>query len=252
MDFYDELAPLYHLIFPDWSESIRRQGEQLSRIIESEWPRHVKVLDVSCGIGTQSLALAARGYTVVASDLSAGEIERARHEARLRGAAIDFSVADMREAHAAHGTGFDLVISCDNSVPHLLSDEDIVRAFRQFHACLRPGGGCLVSIRDYEKEARGRNIVKPYGARIEGGKRHVIFQVWDFEDEHYDLGFFFVEEDLKTHEVKTRVLRSKYYAVSTARLCGLMREAGFENVKRLDGVFYQPVLVASKPSPGAS
>jgi hypothetical protein len=27
MDFYDCLAPLYHLIFPNWNDSIQRQGE---------------------------------------------------------------------------------------------------------------------------------------------------------------------------------------------------------------------------------
>jgi SAM-dependent methyltransferase len=247
LDFYDELAPLYHLIYPDWNESIRKQGESLSRLIESEWPGHRKVLDVSCGIGTQTLALAGLGYPVTASDLSANEIERARHEARLRGLDIDFSVCDMREAHSAHGTGFHIVMSCDNSVPHLSTDDDLLLAFRQMAECLRPGGGCLVSVRDYEKEERGTNLVKHYGARIENGKRHVLFQVWDFVGEHYDLGFFFVEEDLSTREVRTRVMRSRYYAISTARLCELMREAGLEKVRRIDGAFFQPVLVGTKP-----
>jgi hypothetical protein len=41
-------------------------------------------------------------------------------------------------------------------------------------------------------------------------------------------------------------MRSRGYAISTVRLCELMREAGFGNVKRLDGVFYQPVLVGTK------
>jgi len=36
MGFYDELAPLYHLIYPNWSESVACQGEQLSSIIASE------------------------------------------------------------------------------------------------------------------------------------------------------------------------------------------------------------------------
>jgi SAM-dependent methyltransferase len=247
LDFYDELAPLYHLIYPDWNESIRKQGESLSRLIESEWPGHRTVLDVSCGIGTQTLALAGLGYPVTASDLSANEIERARHEARLRGLDIGFSVCDMREAHPAHGTGFDIVMSCDNSVPHLPTDDDLLLAFRQMAECLRPGGGCLVSVRDYEKEKHGTNLVKHYGARIENGKRHVLFQVWDFVGEHYDLGFFFVEEDLSTREVRTRVMRSRYYAISTARLCELMREAGLEKVRRIDGAFFQPVLVGTKP-----
>lgn len=158
MDFYDELAPLYHLIYPNWSESISRQGEKLSRIIESEWPGHKRVLDVSCGIGTQAFALTERGYTVVGSDLSAGEIERARYEARLREFSINFSVCDMRHVHTVHGTGFDVVISCDNSVPHLLSDGDLLLAFRQMLGCLRPGGGCLLSVRDYD---RGNSPTNP-------------------------------------------------------------------------------------------
>lgn len=75
----------------------------------------------------------------------------------------------------------------------------------------------------------------------------MLFQTWDFEGEYYDLGFFVVEEEMATKQVKTRVMRSMYYAVSTERLCELMREAGFENVKRLDGAFYQPILLGTKP-----
>jgi len=186
-DFYDRLTPLYHLTFEDWDASIDRQGRSLASIIRSQWPGHQSVLDVSCGIGTQSIALAMLGFRVTASDLSAGEIARARREADRRNQRIAFSVCDMCSAHAHHGGGFDLVISRDNSVPHLLSDEDVLLALKQMHACLRPGGGCLLSVRDYDKEPRGTNIVMPYGARIEDGKRYVAFQVWDFSGEHTSL-----------------------------------------------------------------
>lgn len=246
-DFYDELTPFYHLVHQDWDASIRRQGEQLAAIIQTEWPAsHPSVLDVSCGIGTQAIALAQRGMTVRASDLSEKEIIRARQEAALRGVQIDFSVCDMQQALAHHGSGFGVVLSADNSLPHLLTDLDLLAALRQMHACLASGGGCLVTVRDYALEARGKNIVKPYGVREENGCRYVLFQVWDFDGDHYDLGFYFVVEDLRTGAVQTHVMRSRYYAVSTERLCALMREAGFGDVKRLDGVFYQPVLVGTK------
>ena len=65
---------------------------------------------------------------------------------------------------------YEVVISADNSVPHLLSDDEILLAFEQFQACLRPGGGVLITVRDYQNEPRGRNIVKPYGVRVEGNK----------------------------------------------------------------------------------
>jgi SAM-dependent methyltransferase len=247
-DFYDQLAPLFHLIYQDWDASIARQGEQLSKIIQAEWPGSVRVLDVSCGIGTQAIALTLKGYSVAGSDLSSAEIERAQREASSRRLEISFSVSDMRNAFNRHGSGFDVVISADNSVPHLLTDDEILLAFKQRYACLRPGGGCLITVRDYEVEERGRNLVKPYGVRLQDKKRYMLFQVWDFEADHYDLTFFFVEEDLQTKQVQTHALRSRYYAISIGKLRELLCAAGFTHVRRLDGVFLQPVLIGTKPT----
>jgi len=244
--FYDSLAPFYHLIYRDWRASIRRQSEQLSAILEAEWGAHRKVLDVSCGIGTQAIGLALRGYSVTGSDISQCEIIRARKEAATHCVDIAFSVCDMRQAYAHHGTGFDIVVSCDNSLPHLLTDEDLLVAFKQMLACLTVGGGCLITVRDYEIEERGTNLVKPYGIRTENGKRYLLFQVWDFEGEYYELTLFITEENLLTREVSTHVFRSRYYAVSTSKLCALMQKAGFHNLRRIDGAFHQPVLVGTR------
>lgn len=244
--FYDQLAPLYHLVYQDWDASIRRQGEQLAAVIEAEWPGTRSVLDVSCGIGTQAIGLAMQGYAVNGSDISELAVDRAMREAVKRGASIKFSVCDMRNAFAHHGPGFDVVVSCDNSLPHLLTDEELLISLRQMANCVSVGGGCLVTIRDYEKEERGKNLVKPYGVRVESGSRYLLFQVWDFEGEQYDFTFYFVAENLSTREVRTFAMRSRYYAIPTSRLCELMRQAGFSDVRRLDGVFFQPVLVGTR------
>src|SRR5262249_5778575 len=147
-DFYDRLAPLYDLIFLDWDASMEQQAGNLAEIIADHWGTEVRtILDVACGIGTQSIGLARKGFAVTASDLSVGAVERAKVEARRRGVEISFSVCDMRVAYEHHGQEFDVVIACDNSIPHLLSDEEIVMALRQMFACIRPGGGCLVTVR---------------------------------------------------------------------------------------------------------
>ena len=139
-DFYARLTPLYHLIYPDWDASMQRQAAMLDSIIRETWGTDARsVLDVSCGIGTQALGLAKLGYEVTASDLSPEEVGRAKREAASRSLTITFSTADMRESFTHHNRQFDVVISCDNSVPHLLTDEDILTAFRQFYQCARPG-----------------------------------------------------------------------------------------------------------------
>jgi SAM-dependent methyltransferase len=245
-DFYDRLAPLYHLIFPDWDASIERQADQLAGVIRDRWGAGaVTALDVSCGIGTQAIGLARRGFEVTASDLSAGAVERARAEAQRRGVEIEFSVCDMRSAHDHHRRQFDVVISCDNSVPHLLTDAEILLALRQMYDCTRPGGGCLLTVRDYDREGRGTGIVKPYGVRDGDTVRYAIFQVWDFEGDVYDLAMYFFADDGGDHPA-THVMRSKYYAIGTNHLLELMRQAGFASVERLDGRFYQPVLLGTR------
>ena len=93
----------------------------------------------------------------------------------------------------------------------------------------------------------GINVVKPIQALTRAGKRFIVFQVWDFEVEQYDLTMFVVEEDLSTGEVATQAMRSRCYAIGVNKLLTLMADAGFQDLRRLDDVFYQPVLVGTRP-----
>ncbi len=245
-EFYANLAPLYHLIYPDWEKSIERQASMLDVIIRETWGEKItKILDAACGIGTQSLGLAKLGYQVTASDLSPHEVERAKREAAARSLTIAFSTADMRSVCDQHAARFDLVIACDNAVPHLLSDAEILSAFQQFYACLRPGGGCIISVRDYAAENMTGQNIKLYGTREENGITYLIFQKWDCHGEFYDLSMYFIEDDGGS-DIKTHVMRSKYNAVGTTRLIELMTEAGFVDVGRLDDKFFQPVIIGTR------
>ena len=243
--FYDDMAPLYHLIFQDWDRAIDRQASMLDTIIRERWGSDVPtILDVSCGIGTQSLGLAKLGYEVIASDISPGAVERARQEAQDRGLSVDFSVADMRSAFGHHGQKSDVVLSCDNSVPHLLTDEAILAAFQQFYACTAPGGGCLISVRDYEKEDRSETL-KTYGKREEGDTTYIIFQTRTYRGDHYEVSMYFVADD-GGPECTTHIMRSRYYAIPMGRLMDLLREGGFTAVERVDGSFVQPVIIGTR------
>jgi hypothetical protein len=57
---------------------------------------------------------------------------------------------------------------------------------------------------------------------------------------------YFVVDDRASGELVTHVMRTKYNAVGTDHLLSLMRRAGFISTERLDGRFYQPVLVGTK------
>ncbi len=247
--FYDDLARHYDLIFEDWDASMQRQGETIMSLLARYLPdcaQPIRVLDATAGIGTQSLPLAKLGCSVLSRDLSPASIERLRSEASARSLAIDAAVADMRAVNLTLTEPVDAVLAFDNSVPHLLSDDDIAQALGSFYESLRPGGICLLSVRDYDQVTRDGDSVHPYGVRWRDGIRCLPLQAWHWVDsEHYDTTFFIIVD----YPDEPRVIRmtARYYAVPIRRLLGLLENAGFSECQRLDDVFYQPVLVGRRP-----
>ncbi len=245
---YDEIAEVYHLIYPDWEEAVSAQGRALDELVRRLTGGPGSVLDVSCGIGTQALGLAALGYDVTASDLSAGAVARARREAERRGLDITFSVADMRDCHRHHGGGFDVVLTADNSLPHL-SGKDLEAAVRGFHDCLRPGGVAIIGLRDYRiDDDRSSPQVRPYGFRDTDDGRYYIFQTRDWFGDVYEVAMYFVREVAPDTPAKVIAGRSRYFALPIDQLISLLDDVGFEKSERLDDLLPQPLVVASRPS----
>ncbi len=245
---YDEISTLYHLVYRDWIASIAQQAAALDAIIHKYvGPPPRSILDVSCGIGTQALGLAALGHAVTASDLSSGAVERARREAAQRGLAIDFTVADMRRCAEVHGSGFDIVLSADNSIPHLLSDDAIREALGNFYRCIRPGGITILGVRDYSPEGRSSPQLVPYGFRSDGDDRYFVVQTRDWDGDFYDVAMYFIREARGSKPAAVVAGSSRYYAVPIDRLVSLLEESSFIEIQRFDGVIlHQPLLVARR------
>src|SRR5262249_36166057 len=206
------------------------------------------ILDVSCGIGTQALGLAALGHAVRASDLSSAAVDRARREAARRNLAIDFTVADMRRCAEVHGSGFDVVLSADSSIPHLLSDDAIREALGNFHQCIRPGGITILGLRDYSTQERLSPQLVPYGFRSDGDDRYFVVQTRDWDGDYYDVAMYFIREVRGSKPAAVIAGSSRYYAVTIDRLVSLLEESSFIEIQRLDDVLYQrqPILVARR------
>jgi SAM-dependent methyltransferase len=245
--FYDGLAPLYHLVYEDWEATVARQGKALAALIAEHWGPGVRdVLDAALGIGTQALGLLANGFRVTGSDISVGAVTRARREAAMRRLPLVSLVADFR-ALAARSSSFDVVLACDNALPHLDTAADIQTALAECFRCVRPGGGCLVSMRDYGPPPPvGTVEERPYGERFWAGRRYHLRQVWTWHGPRYEVSLEIAPEGADTG---TTVLKSTYLAIPVDRVAGLMRAVGFEHVRRVDGRFLQPVLVGTRPWP---
>ena len=245
--FYDHLAPLYHLIFANWDASVAYQGRALASLIAERWGMSARVvLDAAVGIGTQSLGLVRQGFDVTGSDLSPGAVRRAAREAVLRGLRVRCFVADFR-ALAARPESADVVLIADNALPHLESEADILTALGECFRCARRRGGCVITLRDYGAQRPAGTIeAHPYGERSWNGRRYDVSQVWTWRGQRYDLSFHIVPIDDPAE--RPVILTTSYLAIAPARVAELMRDVGFRDVERIDGRFYQPVLVGTRPA----
>jgi glycine/sarcosine N-methyltransferase len=251
--FYDGLADDYHLVYGDWEGSIERQADALDRVIAGALgPGPKRVLDCSCGIGTQCLGLARRGHDLTGVDLSPGAVERARSEAAARGLAIDVRVGDLRELESVTSERYDVVLSCDNSLPHLLTGADLRRGVRSMLGRIRPGGLLLASIRDYDEVLRTRPVTTPPAFSGSPGDRRITFQIWDWHPDgrRYDLELFVMRER-SPDDWRVTSHRGAYRAVTRAELTAVLEDAGATAVEwrmPAEAGFFQPLVLAGPES----
>jgi glycine/sarcosine N-methyltransferase len=247
--FYDELASAYHLIFEDWDAAIRRQGEVLARLLpppDAAGP----VLDCACGIGTQALALAARGYAVEGADLSEAAVRRARREAEARGLVLDCRVDDMRTLATAPRRRYGAILAMGNAVPHLDGDGEIAGALSAMRERLRSGGVLLLDLRDYGRLLAERPAGTPPAFFRDGGYRRIVHQVWDWHDERrYAVHLYITRETARCWQSR-HFFVGQYRAVAPEEVASLASRAGFADVQVLTPVetgYYQPIVRAAAP-----
>lgn len=251
-EFYDRLACDYHLIFEDWDASIKMQAKILDAMIQSrtkQSPANTCLLDCSCGIGTQAIGLSLLGYKTHASDLSPNAIERAKAEANRLGAKIFFSVADFRKINLEVYRKFDVIITCDNSLPHLLTRKDVQLAIQSIYKTMKAGGLFLASIRNYDEILKEKpRFTIPSIFDSPQGKR-IIFQLWDwdFQEPIYLLTHFIIQQYEKGWQTISH--STKYRALTRDELSSILNESGFIDIhwhEMNETGYYQPIVTAFK------
>ncbi|MNB92380.1 Cypemycin methyltransferase [compost metagenome] len=103
-------------------------------------PEKAKVLDLCCGMGRHSLALAEAGYEVTGVDLSEALLREAR--AQEGASRVKWVRSDMRDLPLEGG--FDAVVNLFTSFGYFEKDEEHVKVLREIWRMLKPGGRFII------------------------------------------------------------------------------------------------------------
>ncbi len=195
-----------------------------------------RILDVPCGSGRHTLALAARGHHMVGVDISTEAIEHARRAAGDAGLDVELILAEMRDI--PRDGSFDAAVCMGNSLGYL--DLTGVREFAAALAgAVRPGGGLVVDF-----SAAAESVLPGYASgqpRLmkTGDIAVVATNEYDVAGSRLLSRYQFSRG---TEEVQATAIHHVY---TSAHLGQLLAEAGFTDITRYGGPDGEPFAVGT-------
>ncbi len=234
--------------FVDWwlkatpPEQTRLEADFLKQALQVRPP--ARLLDVPCGGGRHSLALAARGYQLTAVDISAEFLAVARSRAAEQGGAVAWEQRDMRQLPWA--AEFDGAFCFGNSFGYAdeAGNADFVRAVAR---ALKPGARFVLDV-SYVME-----VVLP---TLQERAWYPCGDVVVLADRHYDpaRGRLDVEYTaIGDGKVEKRAMTARIY--SYREVAGLLEAAGLTDIQGFGSLAREPfrlkasrlLMVATKP-----
>jgi glycine/sarcosine N-methyltransferase len=113
------------------------------------------ILDAAAGIGSDALWLSQRGYNVTVNEIEPVYRELIERRFGEAGRALRLFGADWRKLYETMGRWFSAVLVLGNSLCLLKSPDQQLRAVREFHDVLLPGGHLVIDERNYEHFTAG-------------------------------------------------------------------------------------------------
>lgn len=221
----------YSFMFPE--DQFAAAPEQVEKALALAKPGGKDALDLCCGPGRCSMALAEAGFRVTGVDRTKFLLDKARARARKARIRIEWVEADMR--NFVRPEAFDLVVNMWTSFGYFDEKDDDRRVLRNIYASLRPGGVCLMEMLGKERLAR---IYQPTTSDVlADGTRAILCH--EIVDDWTRLR----NEWILVRQGRAKTYRFHLTIYSGQELRDRLEQAGFTGVTlygNLDGEVYGP------------
>ena len=132
-------------------------------------------LDAGCGTGSLVRALASEGRRSFGFDLDEGFVAEAGRRIQMESSTARIAQGDLRGvARVFPGQRFDLVACLGQTLPHLLTDEDLQAFFVGAGEVLNPGGSLLVQVVNDQGMPLVRELPPLSGGGVVLGRRRIL------------------------------------------------------------------------------
>lgn len=220
---------MYPYTFPE--ESFTRTFPQIEKMLALAKPAGKFALDLCCGPGRHSIALAKAGFHVTGVDKTKFLLDKARERANADNVDVEWVQMDMRDFTRAGA--FDIIINMGVSFGYFKDKQEDLLVLGNILTSLKPGGVCMIDVVGKERMAKNLPLttfeVLPDGAKLI--EHHEVFEDWTRTRSEWIL--------IRKNRAKTFKFDRTIY--SGQELKDRMQHAGLSDVRLygdLDGVEY--------------
>ncbi|MFX1482159.1 MAG: class I SAM-dependent methyltransferase [Promethearchaeota archaeon] len=180
MSSFDTVALAYDDAI-DWKARLAREMPFIiSRLGD---PRGKHVLDLACGTGRHSVALALQGAETVGIDNSEVMISRAIDHASSNGVSSTFLLGEMKDLSSIVTGTFDLAICLGNSLALLDSFSDLEEVLSSVYSSLSKDGIFIAQVLNFQEiHKTGFRFFPQKGGRMATGEEVVFSRFYEHSD----------------------------------------------------------------------
>lgn len=170
------MSNAFPIFFTHISDKLGRYKEVGDKVeaISTNYPveKYPKILDICCGIGHYTRALAKKGYQTTGIDLSPEQIAQAKKECKK----TKYLVCDMSTPPA---DTFDLIINTYSSFGYGLTPGHDQQMLNSWFYVLRKGGVLIMELTDLEKAKYDFPWPATHKTRINNGVEEFLKMDWE-------------------------------------------------------------------------
>jgi glycine/sarcosine N-methyltransferase len=146
--FYNDLANDYDSM-TRFDERLKSEEINFRKLVKKY--NFKKVLDAGCGTGFHSVILDKCGCTVTSVDVSEKMLKQLKINAAKYSVSVKVIKSDFLGLKTRTDDKYDAVFCLGNSLPHLLTLENIKQSLDSFYSVLKKDGKIFLQILNYDK-----------------------------------------------------------------------------------------------------
>lgn len=219
MKFYKELSKVYDIVFPKDDTTLKYLCKNLNG--------NSKVLDLACGTGTYSIALAKKGHRVDAIDLGDEMLNHAKEKGGLFADFVQGDMTKIKEVFA--GKKYDFIFCIGNSIVHLKNKEKIQILIKDTYDMLIDNGALVIQIVNFDRVIKNNIKSLPTIDRYENGVKFI--RNYNYLEEESKVEFsteLLISKDGKVENYENSV---DLIALKMEELRDMFEKAGFNNIE---------------------